>query len=40
MEYILLDTPPVMGAVMWAAQKAGFDITMDSIKAALTEAGL
>jgi N-acetylglucosamine kinase-like BadF-type ATPase len=34
-EYIILDTPPVAGAVMWAAQKAGFDIKMESIKAGL-----
>jgi N-acetylglucosamine kinase-like BadF-type ATPase len=40
MEYILLDAPPVMGAVIWAAQKAGFNITMSSIKTGLAEAGL
>jgi len=35
-----LDAPPVAGAVMWAAQKAGFEIDMDSIKAGLAAAGL
>jgi len=39
-EYINLDAPPVAGAVMWAAQKAGFKIEMESIKAGLTAAGL
>ena len=34
-EYTRLDAPPVAGAVMWAAQKAGFDIEMASIKAGL-----
>jgi len=34
-EYIRLDAPPVAGAVMWAAQKAGFSIDMKSIKAGL-----
>ena len=39
-EYITLDAPPVAGAVMWAAQKAGFTIEMESIKAGLEAAGL
>jgi len=39
-EYTRLDTVPVAGAVMWAAQKAGFNIEMSSIKAGLTAAGL
>ena len=38
-EYKRLDASPVAGAVMWAAQKAGFDIEMASIKAGLTAAG-
>jgi hypothetical protein len=33
--YTHLDAPPVAGAVMWAAQKAGFDIEIDSVKAGL-----
>jgi len=36
-QYVRLDVPPVAGAVIWAAQKAGFDIKMESIKAALAE---
>ena len=39
-EYIILSAPPVAGAVMWAAQKAGFKIEMSSIKAGLEAAGL
>ena len=39
-EYNLLDAPPVAGAVMWAAQKAGFNIKMESVKAGLADAGL
>jgi len=39
-EYTRLDAPPVAGAVMWAAQKAGFNIEMASIKAGLAAAGL
>jgi len=39
-EYTRLDAPPVAGAVMWAAQKAGFNIEMKSIKAGLAAAGL
>jgi hypothetical protein len=31
-EYTRLDAPPVAGAVMWAAQKAGFHIEMPAIK--------
>jgi len=39
-EYNRLDAPPVAGAVMWAAQKAGFDIERASVKAGLEAAGL
>ena len=39
-EYTRIDTPPVAGAVIWAAQKAGINIDMTSIKAALKAAGL
>jgi len=39
-EYTRLDAPPVAGAVMWAAQKAGFNIEMETIKTGLTAAGL
>jgi len=39
-EYTALDAPPVAGAVTWAAQKAGFEIEMESIKAGLEAAGL
>ena len=39
-EYITLNAPPVAGAAMWAAQKAGFNIEMESIKAGLSAAGL
>jgi len=39
-EYSNLDAPPVAGAVMWAAQKAGFDIDLSSVKAGLIAAGL
>ena len=39
-EYSRLDAPPVAGAVIWAAQKAGLDIEMSSIKAGLKAAGL
>jgi len=38
--YNQLDAPPVAGAVMWAAQKAGFNMEMESVKAGLTAAGL
>jgi len=38
--YNQLDAPPVAGAVMWAAQKAGFDIEISSVKAGLAAAGL
>jgi len=38
-EYKRLDAPPVAGAVMWAAQKAGFDVEMASVKAGLAAAG-
>jgi len=40
MEYTRLDAPPVAGAVMWASQKAGFNIDMATIKAGLASAGL
>jgi len=36
-QYVRLDVAPVAGAVIWAAQKAGFDIKMESIKASLAE---
>ena len=39
-EYTRLDTVPVAGAVMWASQKAAFNIEMSSIKAGLAAAGL
>jgi N-acetylglucosamine kinase-like BadF-type ATPase len=39
-EYLQLEAPPVAGAVMWAAQKACFDVEMDTIKAGLIAAGL
>jgi len=39
-EYTRLDAPPVAGAVMWAAQKAGFEIEPASVKAGLLAAGL
>ena len=39
-EYTALDAPPVAGAVIWAAQKAGLDIEMESVKAGLAVAGL
>jgi len=39
-EYTALDAPPVAGAVVWAAQKAGFEIEMESIKAGLEATGL
>jgi len=39
-EYNLLDASPVAGAVMWAAQKAGFNIEISSVKAGLLAAGL
>jgi len=39
-EYTCLDAPPVAGAVMWAAQKAGFNIERSSVKAGLLAAGL
>jgi len=38
--YTELDAPPVAGAVIWAAQKAGFNIELESVKAGLTAAGL
>jgi len=39
-EYNRLDAPPVAGAVIWAAQKAGIDIEIKSIKNCLAKAGL
>jgi len=39
-EYTELDAPPVAGAVIWASQKAGFEIEMASIKAGILAAGL
>lgn len=39
-EYTSLDAPPVAGAIMWAAQKAGFHIEIESVKAGLKAAGL
>ena len=39
-EYTRLDAPPVAGAVIWAAQKAGFNIEMKLIKDGLRAAGL
>jgi len=39
-EYTRLDAPPVAGAVMWAAQKAGFDLELDSVKAGIAASGL
>jgi len=39
-EYTCLDAPPVAGAVMWAAQKAGFDIELASVKAGIVATGL
>jgi len=39
-EYTRLDAPPVAGAIMWAAQKAGFDIDPGSVKAGILAAGL
>ncbi|MDR2571331.1 MAG: hypothetical protein LBD23_13730 [Oscillospiraceae bacterium] len=40
MIYNRLDTSPVVGAAMWAAQKAGFNIDISSVKSSLKEAGL
>jgi len=39
-EYTRLDAPPVAGAVIWAAQKAGLNIEMSSVKSGLKTAGL
>jgi len=38
--YNKLDASPVAGAVMWAAQKAGFDIEISSVKAGLEASGM
>lgn len=35
-EFVTLDVPPVAGAVKWAAQKAGFCIDMEQIKAGIS----
>jgi len=34
-EFILMEAPPVAGAAMWAAQKAGFKIDMEAINAGI-----
>jgi N-acetylglucosamine kinase-like BadF-type ATPase len=39
-DYHKLDTVPVAGAVLWAAQKAGFNIEMKAIKDNLARSGL
>ena len=39
-DYTRLDAPPVAGAVLWAAQKAGFSIEKNTIKTNLTASGL
>jgi len=39
-EYRKLDASPVAGAVMWAAQKAGFNLDMSAVKAGLEAAGI
>ncbi|MCL2697892.1 MAG: hypothetical protein FWE74_07405 [Oscillospiraceae bacterium] len=31
-QFFTLDTPPVAGAVLWAAREVGFDLTLDKIK--------
>ena len=37
-EYLILDAPPVAGAVMWAAQKAGFDaVEMPAVKKSIID---
>ena len=38
--YTPFDASPVAGAVMWAAQKAGFKIDIESVKAGLEAAGM
>jgi len=38
--YNKLDASPVAGAVMWASQKAGFDLNITSIKTDLENAGM
>jgi len=38
-EYTRLDAPPVAGAILWASQKAGFNIERESVKTGLTAAG-
>ena len=40
LEYFTLDTVPVAGSILWAAQKAGFGFNMDVIKPALAESGI
>ena len=39
-EYINLEAPPVVGAVLWAANRAGYKIGMDDVKAGISAAGL
>ena len=39
-EYRRLDAPPVAGAVMWAAQKAGIDLDMSKMKKELAASNL
>jgi N-acetylglucosamine kinase-like BadF-type ATPase len=39
-QFISLDTTPVAGAVLWAAQAAGYDISMELIREAIAAAGL
>ena len=39
-EFLHLDAPPVAGAVLWAAQKAGFGVDMVAIRKGLAYSGL
>ena len=39
-EFRMLDTVPVAGAVLWASQKAGFGVGMAAIKRSLADAGI
>jgi N-acetylglucosamine kinase-like BadF-type ATPase len=34
-DFVNLDAPPVAGAILWAAQKSGFDIDMPAIRTAI-----
>jgi len=36
--YVELDAPPVAGAIIWAAQKAGFELDIAKVKAELSKA--